>query len=415
MKGANGKSALPNDKTKPFAVDISEQQTDWSVYKRVQVRCKQAAVNDIVDLPGFVDFYRHDKRIHRLKNPVTTSEAGFNDIDDASQFYQGPIYGMSGFPGFVYCPRALSESVQTELAFEAVTKYCEAPHTTNIELLPPKTSEVENEAHQTMWHLWKAERANSDGNSSEPSTIATATTSPPTKKRYRSFHKLSWATTGYHYDWTKRAYHEGAKSTMPESLNSIATLFARTALAIESKSSSLDKEPPQFTPSASIVNFYHQKSIMGGHRDDKEYALDKPVVSISLGLPAIFLLGGKTKDETPVVPILVRPGDVMLLAGGTRLNIHGMARVLSLSGEQSHQHDLLPNVANDRLPKTTQQVSSIACIPCNLKTTTASNSKEEEKQNKGQYRFPEKDDAHSLQSFLETHRININVRQVHKD
>ena len=58
---------------------------------------------------------------------------------------------------------------------------------------------------------------------------------------------------------------------------------------------------------------------MGGHRDDLELDFTQPVVSISLGLPAIFLLGGDTKDCEPVVPILVRPGDVYLLAGDSRL------------------------------------------------------------------------------------------------
>ena len=43
---------------------------------------------------------------------------------------------------------------------------------------------------------------------------------------------------------------------------------------------------------------------MGGHQDDLELTFDKPVVSISLGLPAIFLLGGATKNDTPI-PILV--------------------------------------------------------------------------------------------------------------
>lgn len=157
----------------------------------------------------------------------------------------------------------------------------------------------------------------------------------------------------------------------------------------------------QFTPSACIINYYHNKSVMGGHRDDLEYALDKPVVSMSLGLPGIFLLGGATKQDSPVLPILARPGDVMVLGGASRLNFHGMARVLprdSLTGLAA----VLPPGASDRIPTTTQQVTSAKCSP-NIGQVHTS------------FHYPETDDEAALELFLRTHRINITVRQVHKD
>lgn len=388
-----GNSAASKDTTTPVESDQS-----WSAYKRVQVRCKQAPVDDIVNLPDFADFCRHDHRIHRLDNPTRTTKGGSpTGDDDAFSFYQGPMYGISGFPGFVYCPQALSDDCQTNLAFQAVTEYCEAPHATNIDLVPPKSSEQENGAHESMWNLWKAERIAAKG-----TTVTT--------KKYRSFRKLSWATTGYHYDWTKRAYHEGgAHSPMPESLNRVAGMFARTALAMHSttiaNNNGNEIPHPQFTPSASIVNYYNLKSVMGGHRDDLEYALDKPVVSISLGLPAIFLLGGTTKDDTPVLPILVRPGDVMLLGGAARLNFHGMARVLSSA------EDFVSSISRDRVPTRSQQVS-------NMTFTAKDDDVDDEegvKNRSEQLTFPDENDEDSLRAFLSTHRININVRQVYKD
>ena len=113
---------------------------------------------------------------------------------------------------------------------------------------------------------------------------------------------------------------------MPLLLQKLATLFAETAMSLESTNT--DTTKTSFLPQASIVNYYNPKSIMGGHRDDLEYALDKPVVSMSMGLPAIFLLGGATKESEPVVPILVRPGDVLILGGQCRLYYHGMAKVI---------------------------------------------------------------------------------------
>ena len=46
---------------------------------------------------------------------------------------------------------------------------------------------------------------------------------------------------------------------------------------------------------------------MGGHRDDLEVALDKPIVSWSMGRPAVFLLGGLNKEDADrIFPILTR-------------------------------------------------------------------------------------------------------------
>eukprot|EP00957_Ditylum_brightwellii_P174320 13271547-Ditylum_brightwellii.AAC.1 len=75
---------------------------------------------------------------------------------------------------------------------------------------------------------------------------------------------------------------------------------------------------------------------MGGHRDDLEYDFSKPVISISLGLPSIFLLGGKDRNNY-AVPILVRPGDVMVLGGDCRLHYHGMARVVVPSSSRQKE------------------------------------------------------------------------------
>ncbi len=85
--------------------------------------------------------------------------------------------------------------------------------------------------------------------------------------------------------------------------------------------------PDDFKAEAIIVNFYGTKSHMGGHKDDLELTFDAPVVSVSTGLPAIFLLGYKDKTQEPV-KILVRPGDIMVMGGQSRLSVHGMPRIL---------------------------------------------------------------------------------------
>ena len=44
---------------------------------------------------------------------------------------------------------------------------------------------------------------------------------------------------------------------------------------------------------------------VAGHTDHSEHNLSAPLVSVSLGLPAIFLVGGPTLDTVPV-PLMLR-------------------------------------------------------------------------------------------------------------
>jgi alkylated DNA repair protein alkB family protein 1 len=347
--------------------DETKETSASSAFKRAHARYRRQAhaPDRLDDLSELLDFSRGgDDRIL----PVRLKEQKDMDTD----YYQGPIYGLKGFPGFLYAPQSLSNSLQTQLAYEAVSQYCEPPHVTNIDSVPPKQSEERN-TNESMWNLWKEENfCGNDKTTLDPKN--------PTKRKYRCFRKLSWATLGYHYDWTSRAYHEGAKSTMPETQEKVAQLFARTSLLVEGSAQ------VRYTASACIVNYYHSKSIMGGHRDDLELALDKPIVSLSMGRPAVFLLGGKTKDCSPIIPILVRPGDVMMMGGDCRLNYHSMARLLPGT-------ECLPNVEADRVPAPTRQVLSTVEVGSPIS----------------------KPDEQALEAFLKDHRININIRQVYPD
>ena len=62
--------------------------------------------------------------------------------------------------------------------------------------------------------------------------------------------------------------------------------------------------------------------------DDAEHDLTKPIVSISLGCPAVFMLGGETRDVTPTA-VLLRSGDAVVLAGESRRYYHGLPRIFT--------------------------------------------------------------------------------------
>jgi alkylated DNA repair protein alkB family protein 1 len=102
---------------------------------------------------------------------------------------------------------------------------------------------------------------------------------------------------------------------------------------------------PNFRAEAGIVNFYPEGSSLCGHQDDAEPYRDAPVVSLSLGCTAIFLVGGTTRDELPTA-LLLRSGDCLLLSGASRLAYHGVPRILENTCPQALQQRLPPLLAS---------------------------------------------------------------------
>jgi alkylated DNA repair protein alkB family protein 1 len=129
----------------------------------------------------------------------------------------------------------------------------------------------------------------------------------------------------------------------------------------------------EFVPEASIVNFYPLNSSMGGHLDDAEHDLTKPIVSISLGRSSIFLMGGRQKTADPI-PILARSGDIVIMSGESRYCYHGVPCIISRELEKELCSEVLPNFDE--------------CVES-----------------------PDEDTRHVLR-YLQDHRINLNVRQV---
>lgn len=79
-------------------------------------------------------------------------------------------------------------------------------------------------------------------------------------------------------------------------------------------------------PDACLVNRYAPGARLTLHQDRDELDLTAPIVSVSLGLPATFLLGGLTRAERPR-PVPVRHGDVVVWGGPSRLRFHGVRAV----------------------------------------------------------------------------------------
>ena len=79
-----------------------------------------------------------------------------------------------------------------------------------------------------------------------------------------------------------------------------------------------------FAPQACLVNRYVPGAKMSLHQDRDESDLTAPIVSVSLGLPAIFLFGGMKRSDKPRRFPLAH-GDIAVWGGPTRLAFHGVA------------------------------------------------------------------------------------------
>ena len=78
-----------------------------------------------------------------------------------------------------------------------------------------------------------------------------------------------------------------------------------------------------FVPDACLINRYQPGAKMGLHQDRDEQDFAWPIVSVSLGLPIVFQMGGRRRSDKPR-RILLEHGDVLVWGGPARLNYHGV-------------------------------------------------------------------------------------------
>ena len=165
--------------------------------------------------------------------------------------------------------------------------------------------------------------------------------------------KLRWATLGLHHDWDTKIYDPDQNSRiMPDSLSRLCKTLVNL----------LPVEYPNFSAEAAIINFYPMDASLGGHTDNSEPNMDAPLVSVSLGQSAIFLIGGKSKSVKPI-PLLLQSGDAIIMTGESRRSFHAVPKIIPN-----------PNLKVNQCPMT--------------------------------------DDKAFVLKYLEHHRINMNVRQV---
>lgn len=122
-----------------------------------------------------------------------------------------------------------------------------------------------------------------------------------------------WTTSRRGYAYTAADPESGTSwPPMPPAFAALATRAAKAAGFAG------------FQPDACLINRYEPGARMALHQDRDEADLDAPIVSISLGLPAIFLWGGARRSDRPR-RIALDHGDVLVWGGPARLTFHGIA------------------------------------------------------------------------------------------
>jgi DNA oxidative demethylase len=124
---------------------------------------------------------------------------------------------------------------------------------------------------------------------------------------------VGWVTdrTGYRYD-TNDPQAEKPWPAMPPSLRDLAGRAA------------VDAGFSGFSPDACLINRYQPGARMSLHQDRDEDDFGAPIVSVSLGLPAIFLFGGLKRSDRPR-RFRLEHGDIVVWGGPSRLAFHGVA------------------------------------------------------------------------------------------
>ncbi|TFK76503.1 hypothetical protein BDN72DRAFT_809109 [Pluteus cervinus] len=282
----------------------------------------------------------------------------------------GTVYSIPRVPGLVILPNFVAPRHQRHLIRWALSDHAKLPNETNLDThyhLPPSgiwntyLDDKGNLGQPTMVQPKAISAASVDTTPpgprqlinnvpASPATLQSisnepkepqppsATIQPATPEELVP--KLRWANIGWFYHWGTKQYDF---TQGPGHIRDDVRRLCKDAVASvdwaqvfdEEHSADWGEQEPDwrswketYEPDAGIVNFYQIKDTLMAHVDRSEVCATSPLVSISLGNAAIFLIGGVTRDEDPV-PILLRSGDVVIMSGpGCRRAYHGVPRIL---------------------------------------------------------------------------------------
>ncbi|XP_047968078.1 alpha-ketoglutarate-dependent dioxygenase alkB [Salvia hispanica] len=334
-------------------------------YKIYYDNTKKKKVTRPVDLSEVIDF----KSILDDYNCNIELNDGVSVLN---RDFDRPIFCLESRPGFYFIPGALSIEEQRQWIRESLASFPQPPNRTNHNAIYGPIEDLFVSAKERRV-LVEVERLQDDV-CSEVNALQSDVCAPRYKfveehGELRSkdacksvpasvlLRKLRWSTLGLQFDWSKRSYNISLPhKKIPDALCQLAKRMAAPAMPCGE----------EFLPEAAIVNYFGSGDMLGGHLDDMEKDWSKPIVSMSLGCKAIFLLGGKSREDTPIAMFL-RSGDAVLMAGEARECFHGVPRIFT-------------DAENADISHLESQFTQ--------------------------------EDGHAYLDYIRTSRININIRQV---
>jgi alkylated DNA repair protein alkB family protein 1 len=177
------------------------------------------------------------------------------------------MFTVDDVDGFYFIRNALDERQQWTFVRRCLLSYAQPPNVSNVDAITGQPQ------HDLFRRSLKSREA------------------------HALLQRLRWVTLGYQYDWTARKYHREHHVPFPPELFSESRRLASLVGVGD------------YRAEAAIVNFYHLDTQLCGHLDDVEERQDVPIVSMSFGHAAVFLLGGMSKEQEPIA-VKIRSGDV---------------------------------------------------------------------------------------------------------
>ncbi|TDL27432.1 hypothetical protein BD410DRAFT_782516 [Rickenella mellea] len=393
---------------------------DWTPFRSAEKRFKakfpRPDLSDILDL-ALLD----NDRIEEVERGGWKGSADVSKIRPLRTIDEDGkgrnIFLLPQIPGLVLLPGYLSHECQRELVSWSLCDHARPPNETSLDthyvlpregiwsthvryrthgealteqLILPRAVTSENAAKQPeppgprqLVSNKPADPSNFDDLSQELKLPAAPSPTVRPTRASELLYKLRWANIGWYYHWGSKQYDfkrdkVGVDGIVSQICKRIvrqinwADVFASHDTKPHQDESDWGPGGPEweswdatYEPDAGIVNYYQLKDTLMGHVDRSEVCATSPLVSLSLGNAAIFLVGGLSRDVEPV-PILLRSGDALVMAGpGCRRAYHGVPRILE------------------------------GTVPPHLQSSGS-----------------EQDGWEHLAEYLQTSRINVNVRQV---
>ncbi|CAK5264246.1 unnamed protein product, partial [Mycena citricolor] len=343
---------------------------DWTPFrvaeKRFRARFPPPDLSDVLDLALLNETRSREVQDGRWKG---TALSGYREVPSISPSADVAAYALTDHhPGLVILPGFLSPEKQRQLIRWCLADHSKHPNPTNLDVhyaipeeglwslcrrrdngeslhvQPLRAGDTETMPEEVGPRQLINNTAVSAANFEDLATAQKLPAAPSANARETTpealLPKLRWANLGWFYHWGTKQYDFSRVTSKIDRL--LADECRRAVCSVDwdqvyDLEAGLDWGEEEagwktwaddYEPDAGIVNFYQTKDTLMAHVDRSEVCATSPLVSISLGNAAIFLIGGHTRDSEPV-PILLRSGDAVIMSGPVcRRAYHGVPRIL---------------------------------------------------------------------------------------